>query len=80
VDLVALAQVHGVRAFELETAGQLPPAVASGLARGGITVIVARTDRRTNVDVHDEIHAAVALALAEPLALALPAVPARQTS
>jgi 2-succinyl-5-enolpyruvyl-6-hydroxy-3-cyclohexene-1-carboxylate synthase len=64
VDLVALAAVHGVRAFELESADHLTSAVTSGLASSGITVIVARTDRRANVAVHDEIHTAVSLALA----------------
>jgi 2-succinyl-5-enolpyruvyl-6-hydroxy-3-cyclohexene-1-carboxylate synthase len=66
VDLVALAGVHGLMALEVGAADQLAPAVASGLESGGITVIVARTDRRANVDVHDELHAAVSAALASP--------------
>jgi len=64
VNLVALAGVHRLRALELGRADQLAPAVTSGLASGGITVIVARTDRQANVRVHDEIHAAVAAAVA----------------
>jgi 2-succinyl-5-enolpyruvyl-6-hydroxy-3-cyclohexene-1-carboxylate synthase len=63
VDLVALAGVHGLTAFEIEGADQLVPAVTSALASGGITVLVARTDRQANVEVHDQIHAAVAAAL-----------------
>jgi 2-succinyl-5-enolpyruvyl-6-hydroxy-3-cyclohexene-1-carboxylate synthase len=63
VDLVALAVVHGLTAFEITGADQLVPAVTSALATGGITVIVARTDRGANVELHDEIHAAVAAAL-----------------
>ena len=68
VDLVALAAVHGLTASEITAADQLGPAVASGLAAGGISVIVVRTDRRANVDVHNEIHAAVAAALEESMA------------
>jgi 2-succinyl-5-enolpyruvyl-6-hydroxy-3-cyclohexene-1-carboxylate synthase len=64
VDLVALAAVHGLTASEVTAADGLAPAVASGLAAGGVRVIVVRTDRRANVAVHDEIHAAVSAALA----------------
>jgi 2-succinyl-5-enolpyruvyl-6-hydroxy-3-cyclohexene-1-carboxylate synthase len=60
VDLVALAGVHGVTASEITAAEALVPAVTAGLSRGGVTVLVARTDRAANVSVHDEIHAAVA--------------------
>ncbi len=63
VDLVALAGVHGLATVELERTAQLAPAVDAALDAGGITVIVARTDRTANVTVHDEIHAAVAVAL-----------------
>ena len=63
VDLTALARVHGLRAHELGEAAELAPAVASGLDAGGITVIVARTDRKANVAVHDELHDAVSAAL-----------------
>jgi 2-succinyl-5-enolpyruvyl-6-hydroxy-3-cyclohexene-1-carboxylate synthase len=63
VDLVALAAVHGVAASAIDRADQLAPAVRAGLGAGGITVIVARTERVANVAVHDEIHAAVATAL-----------------
>lgn len=67
VDLVALARVHGLHALELDDVAHLAPAVASGLQAGGITVIVARTDRATNVAVHDELHAAVSGALEDAL-------------
>jgi 2-succinyl-5-enolpyruvyl-6-hydroxy-3-cyclohexene-1-carboxylate synthase len=63
VDLVALAAVHGLAAREVTAAAQLAPAVASGLDAGGITVVVARTDRQANVAVHDELHRTVADAL-----------------
>ncbi len=66
VNLVALAELHGLVGREVATADQLAPAVDAGLGTGGITVIVVRTDRRANVVVHDELHAAVADALASP--------------
>jgi 2-succinyl-5-enolpyruvyl-6-hydroxy-3-cyclohexene-1-carboxylate synthase len=63
VDLVALAGLHGLPAIEVGSAGHLAPAVVHGLEAGGISVIVVRTERLANVEVHDEIHAAVAAAL-----------------
>jgi 2-succinyl-5-enolpyruvyl-6-hydroxy-3-cyclohexene-1-carboxylate synthase len=63
VDLMALAAVHGLATVDLETTAQLTPTVDAALDAGGITVVVARTDRTVNVAVHDEIHAAVAAAL-----------------
>ena len=66
VDLVSLAAAYGLEAREVTAADQLAPAVAWGLSTGGVTVIVVRTDRKTNVAVHDEIHAAVSAALGAP--------------
>lgn len=63
VDLVALAAVHGLQAGRVDTTTELASAVTAGLGSGGINVIVVRTDRRRNVDVHAEIHAAVAAAV-----------------
>jgi 2-succinyl-5-enolpyruvyl-6-hydroxy-3-cyclohexene-1-carboxylate synthase len=63
VDLVAMAGVHGLAASEIGDAAALGPVVASALDAGGITVVVARTDRTANVAVHDELHVAVAAAL-----------------
>jgi 2-succinyl-5-enolpyruvyl-6-hydroxy-3-cyclohexene-1-carboxylate synthase len=59
VDLVALASLHGLAACEVDEAGELESAVQAGFEAGGVNVIVARTDRRANVAIHDEIHAAV---------------------
>jgi 2-succinyl-5-enolpyruvyl-6-hydroxy-3-cyclohexene-1-carboxylate synthase len=59
VDLAALAAVHAVPATRIKTTGELP----EHLAAPGLGVVIATTDRRSNVEVHDEIHAAVAAAL-----------------
>jgi len=63
VDLVALAGVHGLATVAIDAAEELAPALTAGVAAGGITVIVARTDRDANVVVHAELQAAVAAAL-----------------
>jgi 2-succinyl-5-enolpyruvyl-6-hydroxy-3-cyclohexene-1-carboxylate synthase len=63
VDLTALVRVHGLRAHEIREMAELAPVVASSLDAGGVTVIVAHTDRAANVALHDELRAAVAAAL-----------------
>jgi 2-succinyl-5-enolpyruvyl-6-hydroxy-3-cyclohexene-1-carboxylate synthase len=63
VDIPSLAAVHGVPAFNVHVAEGLVPAIRAARAAGGTYVVVARTDRHTNVAVHDEVHAAVAAAL-----------------
>ena len=45
-------------------ADEVVPAVQSSLSRGGVGVVIVRTDRAANVRLHDELHAAVATALA----------------
>lgn len=64
VDLVALAAVHGVAAETVDRANEVVPAVRRSLGAGGVRLVVVRTDRAANVAVHDELHAAVAAALA----------------
>jgi 2-succinyl-5-enolpyruvyl-6-hydroxy-3-cyclohexene-1-carboxylate synthase len=67
VDLVELARVHGLDATVASRGHEVGPAVAAGLAAGGPHVVVVRTDRHQNVAVHDELHAAVAGAVADAL-------------
>ena len=63
VDLARLAAVYGVSTAEVSTADQLGPAVTDCLAAGDVRLVHVRTDRARNVEVHDELHAAVAAAL-----------------
>jgi 2-succinyl-5-enolpyruvyl-6-hydroxy-3-cyclohexene-1-carboxylate synthase len=58
LDLVALAMAYGVEAVAV--AGDVDGAVRDAVARGGVQVLVVRTDRQANVDLHRRINAAVA--------------------
>jgi 2-succinyl-5-enolpyruvyl-6-hydroxy-3-cyclohexene-1-carboxylate synthase len=59
VDLAALAAAHGIAATTVERTADLAPA----LEGRGPRIVIARTDRHTNVAVHAELHAAVAAAV-----------------
>ncbi len=59
-EFVAVASAHGVRARVVTDGGS---AVAEALAAGGVHVLVARTDRVANVEVHARLNAAVARAV-----------------
>ena len=61
VDLAALAFAHGVSTTTVHAGDELERAID---AASGVHVIVAPTDRHANVVVHDELHRAVAAALA----------------
>lgn len=63
VDLAALAAAHGLALQELQRAHDVRDAVAGSVAAGGVRLLVARTDRRANVAVHEELQAAVSAAL-----------------
>jgi 2-succinyl-5-enolpyruvyl-6-hydroxy-3-cyclohexene-1-carboxylate synthase len=62
LDLVALAAAYGVAA---RTVGDVGPAVAAAVAAGGVHVLVSRTGRGANVEVHRRLNAAVAAAVIE---------------
>jgi len=64
VDPGAIAAAHGLDVTRVDRADELAGAVDAAIASGGVQVLVTRTDRATNVAVHDELHAAVAAALA----------------
>jgi 2-succinyl-5-enolpyruvyl-6-hydroxy-3-cyclohexene-1-carboxylate synthase len=60
LDLVAVASALGVPA---RAVGDVSTAVADAVGAGGVHVLVVRTERAANVDLHDRLHAAVAGAL-----------------
>ena len=63
IDLHALAAAHGIPSAALDIAADLAPALAEATAAGGVRILVARTDRAQNVDVHAELNDAVGEAL-----------------
>jgi len=63
VDITALAAVHGIPTTVAGSAAEVAPAVSDAISRGGVRLVLVRTDRRANVAMHDELAAAVELAL-----------------
>lgn len=63
VDLSGLAAAHGITTVEPGSSGELMAAVGAAVAGGGVSIVRVRTDRATNVAVHDHLHSAVAGAL-----------------
>ncbi len=63
VDPGAIAAAHGLPVSRVETQDQLARLARSAVGAGGAQVIVVRTQRTANVEVHRAIHAAVADAL-----------------
>ena len=65
VDLVSLATVHDISGCTVDLAANLGPAIDHAFAAGGVQLIVAQTNRESNVSVHAELNQAVADALAD---------------
>jgi 2-succinyl-5-enolpyruvyl-6-hydroxy-3-cyclohexene-1-carboxylate synthase len=63
LDLAAVATVHGLPCVMVEKASELSPAVDDAIGRGGVRMVLVRTDRNENVARHREAWAAVAAAL-----------------
>jgi 2-succinyl-5-enolpyruvyl-6-hydroxy-3-cyclohexene-1-carboxylate synthase len=61
LDLVAVARALGADARAVD--GDLAGAVTAAFEKGGVHVLVVRTDRDANVDVHRRLDAAVAAAV-----------------
>jgi 2-succinyl-5-enolpyruvyl-6-hydroxy-3-cyclohexene-1-carboxylate synthase len=64
LDLAEVATAYGVAVEQVAGADDLAPAVGRCLGAGGVRMVLVRTERRANVAIHDEIHAAVAGAVA----------------
>jgi 2-succinyl-5-enolpyruvyl-6-hydroxy-3-cyclohexene-1-carboxylate synthase len=65
LDLAGVAMAYGVPVERVTVPGELAPAVGRALEAGGVRMVLLRTGREANVAVHDEIHAAVAAAVAD---------------
>src|SRR5207247_3635950 len=63
VDIGAVAAAHDIPVTVPGRAADVGPAVADAVDRGGVRLVHVRTDRFKNVEVHDEIHQAVANSL-----------------
>ena len=63
VDLSVLAAAHGLMTVEPATGADVADAVLASVGAGGARIVQIRTDRVANVQVHDELNAAVAEAL-----------------
>jgi 2-succinyl-5-enolpyruvyl-6-hydroxy-3-cyclohexene-1-carboxylate synthase len=63
LDLVALAAAYGVDARALERDDATGAAVGEAIAKGGVHVLVARTDRAANLELHGRVDDAVAAAV-----------------
>jgi 2-succinyl-5-enolpyruvyl-6-hydroxy-3-cyclohexene-1-carboxylate synthase len=63
LDLASLAAAYGVVAQTVGTPEQLAQALGEAMAAGGVQVVVVRTDRAANLEVHRRLNAAVAAAL-----------------
>lgn len=63
LDLYEVAKAHGAEASLATSVAQLSEAAAAP-PEAGVRVVVVRTDRSANVDVHDKLHHAVASAVA----------------
>jgi 2-succinyl-5-enolpyruvyl-6-hydroxy-3-cyclohexene-1-carboxylate synthase len=66
VDLCTLAAAHDLATVEPATAAAASDAITASMAAGGTRVVRIRTDRAANVEIHDELHHAVARALGSP--------------
>lgn len=68
VDLVKLAEAHGIPAERVSSRTGAQAAMVGGLSRGGPRVVVVETDRERNRDLHGELNSAVVTAIESSLA------------
>jgi 2-succinyl-5-enolpyruvyl-6-hydroxy-3-cyclohexene-1-carboxylate synthase len=64
-DLAAVAAAHGAPCTEVTDAGALTGAVAEAIAAGGVQVVLVRTERQANLDLHRELTSLAHAALDE---------------
>jgi 2-succinyl-5-enolpyruvyl-6-hydroxy-3-cyclohexene-1-carboxylate synthase len=63
VDITTLAAAHGIPTVRVHAPGGLVSALEVASYAPGSHVVLVPTDRHTNVAVHEQVHAAVAVAL-----------------
>jgi 2-succinyl-5-enolpyruvyl-6-hydroxy-3-cyclohexene-1-carboxylate synthase len=63
VDFASLAATYGLGYQPLARASDLADVVAAAVAKGGIQLVEARTDRTENADLHERLRAAVTAAI-----------------
>lgn len=63
LDLLAVARAYGASAEEAHSIKELVAALEPTDEADGVRVVVVRTDRQSNVEVHDRLHQAVATSL-----------------
>jgi 2-succinyl-5-enolpyruvyl-6-hydroxy-3-cyclohexene-1-carboxylate synthase len=68
IDLVALASAYGAEARALDPGDDVDGAVQDAVDKGGVHVLVVRTDRAANVEAHRRVDDAVAAAVDAALA------------
>ncbi len=66
VDLVGIVAAHGLPARTAHDSEGFDVALRVAREAPGTHIVVVQTDRRRNVSAHDEVHAAVAQAIARP--------------
>lgn len=65
MDFERLARSYGCGYHRIKTPMNLAPTVTEALASGGVHIVEARTDRRSNVDVHKQVWQRAAAALTQ---------------
>ena len=72
VDLTALAIAHGTSRHRGDRRRGARHRGHGALATGGVHIVLVRTDRAANVELHERLHAATEKAISEALASCAP--------
>ncbi len=63
VDIAAVTKSFGIPFANVKTAEEFVPSVLSALEKGGLQMVYVKSDRSTNADVHEQVHAAAVAAI-----------------